>query len=269
MKIIRVFTRRTNATPIDEEAYVGFPDMFVEAEEIHISVAFTYDIVCAERLAVQWEKIAPVKIGGPALDDPGGNFISGRYLKPGYTITSRGCPNNCWFCSVPKREGAIRELPIVDGWNVLDSNLLACSESHIRSVFKMLNRQKHRAEFTGGLEAAKLLDWHVDLLSFLEPRPSIFFAYDTSDDLEPLIVAGQKLFAAGFTKVAHNLRCYVLIGYPGDELAEAENRLRQTWAAGFLPMAMLWRNKNGDRMPEWRTFQRQWARPASVVAQIK
>ena len=77
--------------------------------------------------------------------------MPGLYLKHGYTITSRGCHNNCWFCSVPKREGALRELPINDGWNILDDNLLACSENHIRAVFEMLKRQKHKPEFTGGI----------------------------------------------------------------------------------------------------------------------
>jgi hypothetical protein len=78
-------------------------------------------------------------------------------LKKGYVITSRGCPNRCWFCSVWRREGeVIRELPVTDGWNVLDDNLLVCSENHIRAVFAMLARQRRMPLFTGGLEAAWL-----------------------------------------------------------------------------------------------------------------
>lgn len=269
MRVVRVFPRRTNATPNDELAYVGLPDMFIAADRVEISVAFTYDIPVAEKLAKKWERIAPVTIGGPAMDDVGGEFISGRYLKPGYTITSRGCPNECWFCSVPRREGGIRELPIVDGWNILDSNLLACSERHILAVFAMLARQKRRVEFTGGFESARLRDWHVNLLAGLRPRPSVFFAYDTPDDYEPLRDAGKRMLAAGFTTASHNLRCYVLVGYPKDTMDAAEGRLRKSWRAGFLPMAMLWRNAGGDRLPEWRTFQRHWARPASIAAMCK
>ena len=140
MKIIRVFPRRTNATPIDPLAYIGPPDLFAEADEVHISVAFTWDLPEAEKLAKQWAAVAPVRIGGPATGEPGGGFEPGRYLKPGYIITSRGCPNRCWFCSVWKREGDVRELPIRDGWNVLDDNLLACSDTHIKRVFAMLHR---------------------------------------------------------------------------------------------------------------------------------
>jgi len=184
MKIIRVFPRKTSATPTDELAYIGYPSMFssgIEVDRVHISVAFTWDIPEAELLEKAWRHVAPVEIGGPAIGQRGEGFIPGMYLKKGYVITSRGCNNSCWFCSVPKREGGIRELPITDGWNVLDDNLLACSESHIRSVFAMLARQGKRPFFTGGLDAVRLKPWHVEELVKLNPV-EMFFAYDTPND---------------------------------------------------------------------------------------
>lgn len=267
----RVFPRRTRATPDDELAFTGPPDLFApEVDEVHVSVAFSYDLPRAERLAEAWSIIAPVKIGGPATGERSGEFVPGRYLKQGYTITSRGCPNRCWFCDVWKREGReVRELPIRPGWNVLDDNLLACSESHIRGVFDMLKRQKRRAEFTGGLEAARLQPWHVDLLAGLKPKPSMFFAYDTIDDYEPLVEAGKMLQAAGFNIRGHRVRCYTLIGYPGDTMTEAEGRLEETIRAGFVPMAMLYRDKDGRTSAEWRRFQREWARPAIMASRLR
>jgi hypothetical protein len=241
-----------------------------EIEEVHVSVAFTYDLPKAEQLAEQWRHIAPVKIGGPALDEPGGEFVPGRYIKPGYVITSRGCPNNCWFCSVWRREGnTIRELEIKEGNNILDDNLLACSQGHILGVFQMLFQQKYgRPMFTGGLEAARLRDWHVELLRQLRPK-ELFFAYDTPDDYEPLVEAGKKLLRAGFTVSSHALRAYVLVGYPGDTFTKAERRLTDTIKAGFLPMAMLYRDKEGKRITEWARFQRFWARPATVNLKLR
>ncbi len=271
MKIIRVFPRRTNATPIDPLAYYGPPDLFAEADEVHISVAFTWDLPEAEKLARQWHSVAPVRVGGPATGEPGGEFVPGRYLKPGYVITSRGCPNRCWFCSVWKREGDVRELPIRDGWDVLDDNLLACSDDHIQRVFLMLHRVKaggHRILFTGGFEAARLRTWHVTLLRDLKPR-RIFFAYDTPDDLEPLWEAGRMLLGAGFTTTSHALRCYVLIGYRGDTFEKAEKRLRESIDAGFMPMAMLYRDTKYDVDPEWRRFQIQWARAAIIAGEMR
>lgn len=264
MRIARVFPRVTRATPVDDLAFYDEPGLFPpEVDEVHVSVAFTYDLPRAERLARAWRHAAPVRIGGPATGEAGGEFVPGLYLKPGYVITSRGCPNRCWFCSVWRREGQLRELPVTDGWNVLDDNLLACSEGHIREVFAMLARQPQRPEFTGGFEAAKLERWHVEELTRLKPK-SMFFAYDTSDDYEPLVRAGRMLLEAGFTTTSHTLRCYVLIGYPRDTFEAAEHRLKQALEAGFTPMAMLWRDENGQRDREWARFQRVWARPAAI-----
>jgi len=266
MKIARVFPRRTKATPIDDLAFYDTPDLFPpDVDAIHVSVAFTYDLPRAEKLAKAWKAIGPVSIGGPALGGRGEAFTPGKYLRHGYTITSRGCPNRCWFCSVWKREGPVRELPVRDGWNVLDDNLLACSDEHIRSVFAMVKRQNRRAEFTGGLEAARLKGWHVDGLRDCKPH-SLFFAYDTPDDLEPLRHAGKMLIEGGFTVASHSLRAYVIMGYPNDTMEKAEKRLRETMEAGFLPMAMLWRDEHGERDRWWMKFQSQWARPARIVA---
>jgi hypothetical protein len=272
MRIARVFPRRTNATPIDEFTFTDTPPLLTlpEIDEVHISVAFTYDLQRAEWLAEQWEVCGvPVKMGGPAFNEPGGEFVPGMYLKPGYVITSRGCPNHCWFCAVPKREGyQLRELPITEGYNVLDDNLLACSHEHIRAVFDMLEKQTERPMFTGGLEARLLKPWHAQRLKEIKTK-RLYMAYDTPDDYEPLVAAGKMLLEAGFTKESHTLACYVLIGYRGDTFEKAEKRLNDTIKAGFVPYAMLYRDEEGKTDPEWGRFQRLWARPAIIAAREK
>ena len=272
MKIARVFPRRTAATPDDELAFTGPPpkDRLQEVDEVHISVAFTYDLEKAYKLAEQCDSLGvPVRMGGPAFNAPGGDFVPGRYLKRGHVITSRGCPNRCWFCSVPKREGyKLRELPITDGWNVLDDNLLACSDSHIRAVFEMLSRQPERPTFKGGLEARLLRPWHVELLRKVKAK-RMYFAYDTLDDYDPLVCAGRLLRDGGISQASHRAACYVLTGYRGDTMDAADRRLRDTWRAGFVPYAMLYRGEDGVTDPEWRKFQRLWVRPEIVISQLK
>ena len=266
-RIIRVFPRRTNATPIDEFVRINEPPgMLDECDEVNISVAFEWDLPVAEQLARKWKHVAPVKIGGPATGERSGEFKPGMYIKNGYTITSRGCPNRCWFCSVWRREGdTVRELPIMDGWNVLDDNLLACRDDHILAVFSMLARQKRKPEFTGGLEAKRLKAWHVTELRKLKPK-QMFFAYDTPDDLEPLQDAGRILLRSGFTTTSHALRCYILCGWPKDTEASADARMQQAKAAGFTPMAMALRGKDGIMSHKWAVFQRKWARVAIIHA---
>jgi hypothetical protein len=271
MTLIRVFPRKTKATPDDELAYFGPPDLFARADEVHVSVAFTYDKPKAEWLAEQWRPVAPVKVGGVAYGDRGDEFVPGRYIKPGYVFTSRGCPRRCWFCSVWKRDPVPRLLPVIDGWNILDDNLLACPREHVEAVFAMLRGQKRRVEFTGGLEALALEDYQVDLLASLTPRPNMFFAYDPGDEFETLRSAARRLLDAGFTAESHRMRVYVLIGYPKDTISAAVERLRAMEGIGFTPMAMLWRPETPSQekwTPDWRWrgFQRRWARPALIHA---
>jgi hypothetical protein len=271
VRLIRVFPRRNKATPDDALAYFGPPDFFAEADEVHVSVTFTADKTIAERLAEQWTQVAPVKIGGVAYGDTSLEFIPGRYVKPGYTITSRGCPRRCWFCDVWKKWPDANVLPIYDGWNILDDNLLACPRDHVEAVFAMLRRQGRQIEFTGGLEALALQDYQVELLASLTPRPNMFFAYDPGDEFETLEHAARRLLAAGFTAASHRLRVYVLIGFPKDTFELAEQRLRQMQSIGFTPMAMLWLPTTPSQekyrpAPKWRAFQRQWARPAIIHA---
>lgn len=270
--ILRIFPRRTKATPSDRLVVINkTPDLFPPdgIDEIHVSVAFTYDKSRGEQLADAWSMLGyPVKIGGPAYNEPGDIFVPGRYLKPGYVITSRGCPNNCWFCSVPKREGRkIRELPVADGWKVLDDNLLACSPTHRNAVFDMLARQPHPVEFTGGLESKRLTPAIAEQLAKLRIQ-TLYFAYDEPDDFEPLIAAVDLLKQCQ-VKI-HNLRCYVLMGYQDDSFALATKRLEAVCALGVMPMAMLFKGQNdNEQNSNWDSFQRTWAAPQSIRLKMK
>lgn len=274
MNIARVFVTQTNMTPRDELAFVDCPPPLLalsalpRIDEVHVSVTFSWDMPRAEMLAREWEALGvPVRIGGPAFNLPGGEFVPGLYVREGMTITSRGCPNHCWFCAVPRRESGLRELPIHDGWNVLDDNLLACSDAHIEAVFQMLDRQPRRAEFTGGLEARLLTPWHARRLREIRAN-RMYFAYDTPDDYDPLVEAGRILRAEGHTLESHRLCCYCLIGYRGDTFEAAEQRMTNAIRAGFMPYAMLYRDQTGEMDTAWRRFQREWLRPQIVAGKI-
>ena len=163
-------------------------------------------------------------------------------------------------------------LPIHGGWNDLSSNLLACPKEHFeRVIYSMWWGSKvygRAPEFTGGLEAKRLTPWHVAALRAIKPK-QMFFAYDTPDDLEPLQRAGRMLLDAGFTTASHALRAYVLCGWPKDTIEAAATRMQQTIDAGFLPMAMLYRDNSGRRDPVWQKWGRQWARPSIAASKAE
>lgn len=270
MQIIRVFPRKTNATPDDENVRFSEPGLFDEADEIHVSVTWTWDKQRGEELANQWRSVTGrVFIGGPAYDDPGGEFEPGMYVKNGYVMTSRGCPNKCWFCSVPKREGDIREIKIKEGYNVLDSNLLACSPDHIMNVFKMLKRQKEKPRFTGGLEAKRMKPWIADELKKLKPK-TVYFAYDTPDDYEPLSEACKMLSDVGeLPDTRRSYSCYVLVGYKNDTFESAKKRIEQVFSLGLMPMAMLFNKAEGRKdKDQWIKFQREYANRVIVGSKL-
>jgi hypothetical protein len=239
---------------------------------VRVSCTFSWDKPRAEWLAEQWSaRSADVELGGPAYDDPGGEFVAGRFVASGAVITSRGCPRICDFCLVPRREGALRELEsIAEGYNVLDNNLLACSEPHLDRVFAMLGRQKRGIKFSGGLDAGLLREDHVRRLSALR-LDSVWFAADSDASLEALAHAGRLLAGGGITSIEKR-RAFVLFRPGPDTLQKAEARARRVFRLGFLPMAMLYRGEESSarrRGDEWDRLTKFWARPAMYRAALK
>lgn len=274
--IIRVFPRRTKWTPTDDLAFVGEPPLFELPElPVFVSCTFTWDISRAYDLFIQWRRrvgAANVHLGGPAFDRieglEKGLFIPGRFIKEGVTFTSRGCPKNCPWCLVPRREGKLHEINISPGSIIQDNNLLACSRGHIERVFEMLRQQKRGIVFSGGLDIDYLAPWHVELFKSIKVK-ELWVACDCEKDLKRLDKAADLLADFGIEKK----RCYVLVGFGGEKLIDAERRLEAVYAKGFLPFCQPYRPINAD--VEWypgeerdkiRRVIRKWSRPAAYRA---
>lgn len=269
MRIARVFPTKTSMSPTDPLTFFGAPTLdaiAAEPDEVHISVTFSWDLEKADEFFYQWEILGvPVEVGGPAFGDRmSETFTPGMYLKEGMTITSRGCPKDCWFCDVAKcARGRVIELPVQDGWNILDDNILATSDDHFRAVMEMLRRQKQPAVFSGGLEPEYMTPWKAEQLMGIKPK-RMYTAYDTLDDYDHLRAMSGMLTNAGYSRKSHGVHCYFLCGYRGDSFEDAERRAEQIMGLGFLPFAMLYRDEEGKRDPEWKKFQREWANAVIV-----
>ena len=271
MRIIRVFPRHTSFTPVDPLVFSpkhqgADPGLWrPEADEVHISVTFTWDVEEGERLAKAWRQYYPVvRVSGPAYGDKPSGFTPGMYVKPGVTFTTRGCNRRCPWCLVPTREGKLCEIDnFAEGYIIQDNNLLQASREHIERVFAMLRRQRRAAVFSGGLDARLVDDWVAEQLCGLRIG-QVFLAADTKGALRPLERALKKLAPLG----RHRLRVYVLLAFNGETIDDAAERLEAVWQLGAMPFAQLYQPP--DRWiayaPEWKHLARTWSRPAAMMA---
>lgn len=260
--MIRVFARKTSFTPTDDLAFYGPPPLFhlPVKEHVYVSVTFTWDKLNGAYLTKQWSlRFRRVRLGGPAFGDPGDEFVPGRFLKEGITITSRGCPKNCPWCFVPKREGKLRELQIQPGYIIQDNNLLACSRGHIERVFEMLVGQKKAAVFSGGLDIDFMQPWHIELLKSIRiGKSGLWVACDQAEDIKRLDKAADLLGDFDIEKK----RCYVLVGMDGETQDQAKARCVAVLQKGFLPFAQLYRGETAEQSRgQWHDFCGFWSQP--------
>jgi hypothetical protein len=273
-KILRVFPRRTSYTPNDDMVIVclkpktdsqkkwgvKMPIILPAADEVHISVTFTWDREWALFLQKAWLQYYPVvRVGGPAFSSSCDLFIPGLYVKQGVTFTSHGCNHQCPWCLVPEREGRLSLCPSFPaGWIENDNNVLQCPIGHWHKVVDMLRTQRD-IEMAGGLEADLMTQEKADDLKSLHVH-QLFFACDTRASLKAL----QRAGALFHDDTHQRLRCFVLLAYGGQTISQATAHLEDVWAAGFVPHAQLYQPVDRwiEYPKEWTDLARRWTRPA-------
>lgn len=257
-----IVPNKTSFTP--DHAESRYPYMFDPHQgEAEISVVFTWHKKQAERMADAWRDWGwTVKVGGPAYDDPGGEFITNQYTKQGVVITHRGCCRNCSWCYVPKREGKIRCLEIKEGNILQDNNILACPKSHQRKVFDMLRKQKN-VSLRGGIDARLLTDWAIEQIRSLHLF-DLWTAYDSQEN-DKSIETIRRLRKAGIPQ--DKIRCYVLVGF-NDTQEQSEARCLDVLNNGGMPFAQLYDQIKTDDLKGWKRLARKWSRPA-IYRQFK
>lgn len=199
---------------------------------LYISVPFTWLMEDAERLAD--EHGDAYLIGGPGTMQP--SFCEGfdpiLFHNPCATFTTRGCPNQCSFCAVPKIEGEFKQLA---AWRpapvICDNNLLACTMAHFSRVIESL---KHfpACDFNQGLDSWLFKRKHADMIATLK-HPMIRFAFDHINQETNVHDAIRTARDAGLKDIG----VYVLIGYK-DTPDDAKYRLEKVREWGIRPNPM-------------------------------
>lgn len=223
-------------------------------ETLYISVPFTWLMPEVEKMAAVHR--GPVLIGGPGTMNPNQEcpgFEPLLFHNPCATFTTRGCPNRCDFCAVPKLEGEFRELPDFRPAPIIcDNNFTAASRKHQERVVQKLKHLPF-VDFNQGLEAGRFTHEFADLLAGLKCK--IRFAFDHIN-LESKVKDAIDLCRARTTK---DIGIYVLIGF-NDTPEDARYRLEKVRSWGIRPNPMRYqpldaKKKNEYVSPEWTELE--------------
>jgi hypothetical protein len=147
-----------------------------------------------------------------------------------FGFLTRGCPNRCKWCVVPRKEGVIRpymdvdEIAIEGRTNLvlMDNNILAAGDYAIEQMEKSINR-KYKLDFNQAIDARLVTEENAKVLARVKWIRSIRFGCDTHKQIEDCERAMELLEANGF----HGR--YFLYTMLNDDFSECYERTMYWW----------------------------------------
>lgn len=176
-----------------------------------------------------------------------------------YGFLTRGCPNNCGFCLVSKKEG-IKSHKVADlneFWNgqknivLLDPNIMACREH--KELLKQLVDSGAYVEFNQGIDARFIDESNVELLSQIRMK-IVHFAFDFMKN-EKRIIRGLQLAKQYLKLGERNSVVYMLTNYD-TSIKEDLYRVKKLKDIGFSPDIRIYRKASLPRRHILRDLQR-------------
>lgn len=186
-----------------------------------------------------------------------------------YGFLTRGCPNRCPWCIVPKKEGPIRAYSDIDDWLcdrkeavIMDNNIIA--HQHGLEQLEKIARMGIRVDVNQGIEAGRVTPEVAGLLANIKFSRYIRIACDTRAVLPSVETAVERLKSAGIRP--DKIFCYVLVRDVEDALYRIE-RLR---TLGIQPFAQPYRDfwNNTEPTVEQKRLAR-WCNMKAVFKTVK
>ena len=136
-----------------------------------------------------------------------------------YGFLSRGCPRNCDFCHVAKKEGrcSYKVADLSEFWSgqhkivLNDPNILACPD-HM-DLLKQLADSKAKVEFNQGLDIRLITDKNLELIKQIK-LDKIHFAFDRWQDKEIVEPRLRRFIKeTGYNRGNGRVTCYILVNF--------------------------------------------------------
>jgi len=171
---------------------------------------------------------------------------------------TRGCPNHCRWCVVPRKEGAIKPYrtwqqlvrPDTDKLVLMDNNILAC-DCGVEQL-KSLIDSGYRIDLNQGMDARLVTDDIAQILSKLKWIKYLRFSCDTTTQIEHIQKTAEMLGKRGIKP--YRLFIYLLVT---EDLDNAEYRVEQLKKLrGITIYAQAERKLDGESKPN--TLQKKF-----------
>lgn len=167
-----------------------------------------------------------------------------------YGFLTRGCPRDCGFCIVGKKEGLCsrKTADLEEFWDgqkeikLLDPNILAAKEH--KELLGQLIESGARVDFTQGVDARLLTEENIELIKQIKVKV-IHFAWDNIAD-EKAVVSKLKLFKAMTGLSERKCSVYVLTNY-NSSLQEDLYRIYTIRDLGMEPYVMIYEKRTAPK----------------------
>ena len=168
-----------------------------------------------------------------------------------FGFLTRGCPNNCPFCIVSKKEGrkSVKVADLNEFWrgqkniDLLDPNLLACADR--KDLLQQLIDSGARVNFNQGLDARFITDEVAEQLSQINIS-RVHFAFDLMKNKEQ-IAKGLECWARHTKWNFRDQIVYILTNY-NTTFDEDMERITIVRNLGFNPDVRIYRKQTAPKI---------------------
>lgn len=190
--------------------------------------------------------------------------------KTAYGFLTRGCPNKCFWCIVPKKEGKqhpymdVEEIAIEGRTNLIlmDNNVLA-SEYGLQQIEKIIEKG-YRVDFNQGLDSRLVTDDVAKLLAKVRWIHSIRFGCDTPQQILECERAMKMIDS--YRKVPATYLLYTIIGQDINECYHRLSYFRGNKRVRIVGQPYRDFNNNSQVIPQWQKDMAHWATKHQLYA---